>query len=50
MSKRNWNPTARQKQVLHLLASNGAMTAQAVERSGLGIGATTVHSIFRGTV
>jgi len=47
MSQRSWNPTARQQEVLRLLADKGPSTAQDIEQAGLGIGATTAHSIFR---
>lgn len=48
MTKRklNWKPTPRQKQVLHLLAGSGAMTAKDVERAYLGIPQSTATSIF----
>ena len=43
---RNWTPTARQREVLHLLASTGPMTARDVERAYLGIPQSTALAIF----
>lgn len=43
---REWSPTPRQKMVLRLLATNGAMTAPEVARQSFGISANTAWSIF----